>query len=860
MNTWLADYSVSFTPFLHLDELFLQFQTKSFRNLSARKKFAKVNQTLLECIQNSAEPCFLLPSVIDFISKVQKQELLQEPYRMLNFEFWLNHFSGLTDEENRRIRNKIVGKNIPREEYQAFFPIGMGKMFNGSHFVAAHLAPDVDTTIASFWGWIDAFAARVGTGQHQWSLPGKLADSHTALLFQELFSEDVFEVLVRQTQALTLTALDLVSEKDLIKVPSSTVSSHIDHSQNVKPIIVTDETGHFLGAWRANDAEAVRQVVVVFYSSITWLENAIHEKIISVFTNKDVHLQDIKSALESVLEISIKTSDAIRECSDHQKRALHDFLKKVLGLTKGSQSTFSDLIRRLDSLLNLNFSPFQTLFDQALYDHNQLLIEDRPKLFSTLEKIFKDLDSMLQAVRNYIDRLDLLLAIKEKVLAIPSPFITLKSDVEEIRKKMENYEYLPVLVQEGNDKWFVVGVVYANDSKRELLGTVSLRDFSNELETKMASYLQVISIIDHHKSDIKTAGVSTLIIGDAQSSNTIVAELVMKINDRYSLQGQTPEHIDEQLQSALKTCDDLKKVQRLLQLKRSSQMKDSYYIHPKREFAEYLCFLLAILDDTDLLTKVSLRDVMCVKELLNRMKTIGSQNDCECISFDSIGRDDTFVKQASAHILQNDDMYSLYSKIYAFKEKEVEKDLQACLEDKPSSIFSDTKEQNGCCRVGQTKLFCPNIPLFQSHVASLRSLWQANAKKVYETRPQIDLHIQMITTIAGADEVHSDKALSWKHKDELWFWVPETASAYERLVNFLNAFHATALVQNNAMEVEFYGQNAVELEQIFAQNFPKATRKVAKETTLPIAVLYYKAGLINSRKAAISPYLPRFIA
>ena len=35
----------------------------------------------------------------------------------------------------------------------------MGKIYEGTHFVTAHKSPDLDTTIASFWGWLDAFAA-----------------------------------------------------------------------------------------------------------------------------------------------------------------------------------------------------------------------------------------------------------------------------------------------------------------------------------------------------------------------------------------------------------------------------------------------------------------------------------------------------------------------------------------------------------------------------------------------------------------------------------------------------------------------------------------------------------------------------
>jgi hypothetical protein len=57
-------------------------------------------------------------------------------------------------------------------------------------------------------------------------------------------------------------------------------------------------------------------------------------------------------------------------------------------------------------------------------------------------------------------------------------------------------------------------------------------------------------------------------------------------------------------------------------------------------------------------------------------------------------------------------------------------------------------------------------------------------------------------------------------------------------------------------DVEFLGDNAKELKQIFEESFKPIPSKVAKEK-LPIAVVRFKAGTINSRKALITPYLPR---
>jgi hypothetical protein len=61
------------------------------------------------------------------------------------------------------------------------------------------------------------------------------------------------------------------------------------------------------------------------------------------------------------------------------------------------------------------------------------------------------------------------------------------------------------------------------------------------------------------------------------------------------------------------------------------------------------------------------------------------------------------------------------------------------------------------------------------------------------------------------------------------------------------------------MEVSFLGKNYRDLDLLFSQNFPKAARVIEKEQGLPIAILSFKAGLINSRKAYITPYLPQNI-
>jgi len=841
----LGDFVLSPEPFADKSAIFAAFQAKSFRSQSARKKFELVNSRLLEAIQQAKTPCFLLPAVVDYIAQVNQEKLLLEPYRLLHFEFWLNHYSGLSDIENGTIRCKIVGKCIERQEYQLYFPIGMNKTLTGSHFVAAHLSPDVDTTIASFWGWVDAFGARIGSSTHQWALPQKVADSHIQLLFESLFGSEVFEVIARKSSALTLTALDLLSSKDLIKVGLDT---HLTHIHTGKRIVGVNSNGHFKGDWRASDAEEVRQVIVAFYSLIRWLEHAIYYKLISAYAKEKVVKKEIKKSLDSLFCTKLQESEPAKEYTEAQKQQIEAFLQKVLQLPKGLQASFQELCLALGKAAGIKM-PSDEFVPDALFAKDGSLNEDRPTIFKHLETLFRQIAATSAHCRHYLDRFDLLLAIKDEVLALPSTFITLSSEVEEIRNKMNSFEYLTVAVPEEGGSWFPVGVVYANDIKRRSLGTVSLRDFSNPEETKMASYLDIVSVIDHHKSDIKTASASTIVVGDAQSANTLVAELAIAVNERYSTLGISPKEIEKENRRA----HSLEKQKRLVELAINAKKQDKFYVHPTREYGEYLFFLLAILDDTDLLTKASYRDLAVLKNLLNRMKSIATNKDAEIITFDTQD-----INKARACILQNEDMYSIYKKTYQHKEKEMEQDLARCLKGQSSTIFADTKEQSGCARIGQTKLFSKNYPTFAQDATRLQNLWLDLAKKVYEQRPQIDLHMQMITTIASANEVYHGKTGNWKHQDELWLWVPPTQGAREHLVNFLNSFSSCPVVQQNEMQVEFLGKNGPELDLIFSQNFPKAARSSSKGS-LPIAVLRFAAGILNSRKAFITPYLPRLI-
>ena len=318
----------------------------------------------------------------------------------------------------------------------------------------------------------------------------------------------------------------------------------------------------------------------------------------------------------------------------------------------------------------------------------------------------------------------------------------------------------------------------------------------------------------------------------------------------------------EELKEDLSSKKNMRLFQRLLE-KKISAAKTPYFVDPSREYLEYLHCLYAILDDTDLLSKVSYRDLNCIASLLNKMKSIACSKEMEIISFDDIAYDAKFVSIATRRVLQNEDMYSLYKKIYSLKEESVEHNLRICVKGEPSNVFADTKQQNGCCRVGQTKMFAKNYSTFKQQASEIRALWYVEAKQYQQERSEVDLHIHMVSTVPGADDMYHGNEGNYEHKDELWIWIPSQEQAIEHLKIFLNAFKQAPAFVGNHVEVEFLGDNAKELDKIFNESFfaiPRITHKEDKKISIPVAVLRFKAGTINSRKAMISPYLPKLIS
>ena len=200
----------------------------------------------------------------------------------------------------------------------------------------------------------------------------------------------------------------------------------------------------------------------------------------------------------------------------------------------------------------------------------------------------------------------------------------------------------------------------------------------------------------------------------------------------------------------------------------------------------------------------------------------------------------------------------MYSRIYAYREQEVARNLELAAEGKPSHLFADTKEQNGCCRVGQAKIFVNNVALFEKTADEIRRVWVSLAQEVYQKRGEIDLHLQLISTVVSADEVYHGTKAKFTHKDELWLWIPGTESSFEHLKYFVSHFQYSPGLKNNPLELEFLGDHPEELASIFLEHFRDVVQRKRSwpRSDFVIAVLKYNPGTLNSRKAMVSPYLP----
>lgn len=866
----IVSYPFQFDSFPNASEILSDFKASSFAKVEESEQSNQVSEALLRCIQEAKEPCFLLPALILFIKEVNTHKTLHN-YTLNTFEFWLNQFSGLSETENYRVRAKIAGRFVPREEYQFFFPIGMGKRHPGSHFVTGHGSPDLDTTVASFWGWLDAFSARVSEGLHIWNLPpGGILSTEDAGALTDVLGKSIFKSLCQNRSSLALSGLDFTCQKNLIKksLRDSTLDS--DHVRHKNACMVIDDEGYFLGDMRTADYEGIRQIQAIVTHCLIWFENIFHTKFISLFTQEKIQQHEIIECADALFNQPIKRCLDTRSVSPAFYSHFNNYLSKILGLSEGSNATFKELARALKessqaSLIQFKLNISETFNKSKIFNKVGQLVESRPKIFKMFNSIIHDLDQVLSELQYFTETIDIALQIKKDVFGFTPRYVTPLSTLDELRDKMSVFHHLTVVRPNKSGKLWPLGIIRAEDIRKPILGTVSLRDFCNRNEVKIASYFEIISVVDHHKSELKTKAAPVLITGDAQSCNVLIAEKTFQINDRYPLNGhstkkQQSNAQDFNLEKA--SPKELRIQKRILNNKLAELASGSYYVHPDRAFLEYLSYLHAIIDDTDLLSKVTSRDLYCIVEILNRMKSILLKKEVEILNIDDLRDDPKFLQKSVRRIVEDLDMYALYSKIFQEKEHLINDAITQAAKGTSTDIFSDCKEQNGCCRISQTKIFSSNAVVLHENYNKILTHWIEKASEVNDNNEQIDLHIHMISTIPNAEEVYKGLPKHYLHRDYIWIWIPNSKQALDHLASFLNAFKGSDTVKKTNMRYQVLGTDRLSnYANIFKHHFlaiPEDSQ-IKAQKKVPLAVLSFDAGTLNSRKAHITPYLPLLV-
>src|SRR6185503_20304474 len=151
----------------------------------------------------------------------------------------------------------------------------------------------------------------------------------------EFFGEDVFSFLAKTRTSLSVSSLDLMTQKGVIKKLPEESTLAIEHGRQEHAILVVDEKGYYLGDWRPFVVEGIRQVIILLESCLRWFESHLHLELIGLFAKEKVSQGDLTHFIRHIFNIRIKDSESTKEFTEIQKKHLEAYLVKVLGVVKG---------------------------------------------------------------------------------------------------------------------------------------------------------------------------------------------------------------------------------------------------------------------------------------------------------------------------------------------------------------------------------------------------------------------------------------------------------------------------------------------------------------------------------------------
>jgi hypothetical protein len=850
------------------------FGKPEFRKKHSIERNEIVNRALFDLIDKTPEPCFLLRQVTHFLAQVTIAESLDGVFNLTAFERWLNQDSGLSYEDNRRIRGKIVGKYVPRDEFAGIFPISNNKVHQGTHTVTAHTPPDLDSLTGSFLGWLDAFACRVGTSLTVWNVPLGKPGAVASRMFSLIYSDEIFYRVAKQKSLISHVAMDILTQEKLIKATGDVMIRDLNHDRHSNHIIYVDHEGYFLGDWRVSDVDSVAQVQRLLNMFMHAYEKEVVHSITKMFKEKHFPHDTADTLIKELLSKTIpEFGMQAYVLNEKQHSELDIYLKKVLGVPNGFRTPINEFFNRMDDLAGANFHKYvntlSLLANKDYYDNDLHADFQNDEAFCIFHDAYDLLIENTKILRNYLDRLDVAMAIKHEVLGFKRTSVGTKAEIHEIRSKTKEYRHMTVVFRDKEGRLIPVGAIHRHALEAPIQGTVSFRDFCNYDEIKLHDYLEVISAIDHHKSTISSKTAMVLTVADVQSSNVITAEKNFEINDRFSTRGQSPESIDEQIQEIHQLKDpkaaDFRILEKLIRKKRAlNNLKDkANFISKERELQEYILCLNAIIDDTDLLNKCCWRDLVAITELINRIKSLQVGKEVEVIDFSDTNKDKRELKRCIREVLRNEELYSFYKAIYDHRESVVDGLISEVSPTCDTRFFEDRKIQNQSCAISQFKLFPGNWNSLQKNRDNILKKWVSINVQIRRKNSEVDFFLHMMSTIPGAQEAYQGRANQTGSDDEFWLsGLPQADESVSRMRQFFIALRKSPIHQNINLRCHIEGKkddNIRIFENILKDTLGQEHYPFKENDSLPYPVIVFQfaQGSLNSRKAHITPLLPK---
>lgn len=875
MSTPIGEIEFEAKTFENIDAILEEFSSEEFRSLNSLERNRRVNLKLYELIESAPPESYLLRETIDYLAKVTKAEALDGTYNLTAFERWLNQMSDLNYEKNRMIRGKIIGKYLPRDEYNRLFPISQNRVHPGSHTVTAHTPPDLDSLTGSFLGWLDAFGCRVGSTLTVWNVPMGKPGPVASRIFTQIFTDEVFYRVAKQKTLISHVAMDIVQQDRLVKATGEVNIRELNHNRYKFHIIHVDEEGFFLGDWRVSDVDSVAQVQRLLNMAMHAYEKEMVFGLTSLFGKEQFKLEDCSLLIgellnKAVSEYNMQSYSLSQEQTEH----LDLYIKRVLGVEDGFLCSIGHFFEKMDQLAGCHFSSYiaelRKLLNEEHYDNDLISDHHTSELFTIFNQAYKVLIDSTKVLRSYLDRLDVAMAIKKEVLGFKPTLVGTKAEIHEIRSKIKNHRHLTVVFNDKQGRYVPVGVIHRNDLEQPIQGTVSFRDFCNYDEIKLHDYLEVISAIDHHKTTIHSKSAMVLNVADVQSSNVITAERYFEINDRYSTRGQSPESIEEQIKEITSIKEPSPRDDRILERlirKRSAlrnlNKRSNYFISPERELHEYLLCVNAIIDDTDLLNKCGWRDLLVLGELLNRIKSLQEQKEVEVIDFSDCELERRSLKKSIREILNNEELYSFYKVVYDHREQVVGQLIDSVKANEDTRFFEDRKIQNDSCSISQFKLFPRNWKQLNDNYDNILSNWTNLNTQVRRKNSQVDFFLHMMSTIPGAIEAYEGRPPSNNEYDEFWLsGIPEADESISRMRQFLTSLLLSPRHAGRSFEAHLVGPNPKQVP-IFQTIIKETVHdkeiefRESQQLKSMVMVFRFQQGSMNSRKADITPFLPK---